>query len=336
MKVTFLFGAGASRHTLPIISEIPEQLKSFIDEMKNPALILDEGKFKDLNTKDNKLEIQNLLITDLEWLLDLSSRHASVDTAAKKLFIKGNYGGLTRLKVALSIFFVFEQLKKKPDYRYDAFFASLLQDGIRSFPDNVRIISWNYDYQFELSYQEYSGDKRISSSQAMLNVVTKFDYSKRTSDSFKICKLNGTTGLFKDRGFHQYTYVDDFDRELDKELMESFVRNYAVAVYFSNQFYPSLSFAWERQNSETDIVSFAAKEVLDTETLVVIGYSFPFFNREIDRSIIGTMANLKSVYFQAPDAENIIDRFQSIRPDIEKLKIKPIHDVFQFFLPPEL
>jgi hypothetical protein len=336
MKVTFLFGAGASRHALPIISEIPERLKSFIEKMKSADLILDEGKFEGFNTKDNKKEIQNLLINDLEWLLDLSSRHASVDTAAKKLFIKGNYGGLTRLKVALSIFFVYEQLSNKPDYRYDAFFASLLQDGITSFPDNIRIISWNYDYQFELSYQEYSGDKRISSNQSMLNVVTKFDYSKRASNRFKICKLNGTTGIFKDRGFHQYTYIDEFDRKLDKSLMENFVRNYAAAVYFSNQFYPSLSFAWERQNSETDIVTFATKEVTDTETLVVIGYSFPFFNREIDRSIIGSMTNLKSVYFQSPDAESIIDRFQSIRTDIDKLKLKPVHDVYQFFLPYEL
>lgn len=336
MKVTFLFGAGASRHALPIISEIPERLKFFIEQMKNPDLILDEDKFEGLNTKENKREIQKLLINDLEWLLDLSSRHASVDTAAKKLFIKGNFGGLVRLKVVLSIFFVFEQLKNKPDYRYDAFFASLLQDDIRSFPDNIRIISWNYDYQFELSYQEYSGDKRISSSQTLLNVVTKYDYSKKTSENFKICKLNGTTGLFKNSGFQQYTYIDEFDRELDKNLMENFVRNYTAAVYFSSQFYPSLSFAWERHHTGTDIVDFTTKEVADTETLVIIGYSFPFFNRKIDRSIIGSMTNLKSVYFQSPEAENIIDRFQSIRTDIDKLKIKSIHDVFQFFLPHEL
>jgi hypothetical protein len=336
MKVTFLFGAGASRHSLPIISEIPQRLELFIQEMKNPELTLDDKKFEGLNTKDNKQEIQRLLVDDLEWLLDLSVKHASVDTAAKKLFIKGNWGGLTRMKVALSIFFIFEQLKNKPDYRYDAFYASLLDSSITSFPKNVRIISWNYDFQFELAFQEYSGDRRISSSQAMLNVVTKFDYRKSNDDKFKICKLNGTTTIHKDRGFHQYGYIDEFDKTLDKNIVENFVRNYAAAVYFNNEFYPSLSFAWEKQYAEDNIVEYATREILDTEILVVIGYSFPFFNREIDRKLIGSMANLKSVYFQSPDAENLIDRFLSIRQDYNKLTLKPVHDIYQFFLPPEL
>ena len=30
-KITYLFGAGASRHALPIVDEIPDRLKKLID-----------------------------------------------------------------------------------------------------------------------------------------------------------------------------------------------------------------------------------------------------------------------------------------------------------------
>jgi hypothetical protein len=70
--------------------------------------------------------------------------------------------------------------------------------------------------------------------------------------------------------------------------------------------------------------------------LVVIGYSFPFFNRLVDRRILN-MPDLKKIYFQAPISgiENIIQSFKSIR----KLPIEgyeKITETEQFFLPPEL
>lgn len=336
MKVTFLFGAGASRNALPIVSEIPERLKKFIAEMKNSDYVLSPDKFDGLETEKNKHQLQLNLIEDLEWVLDLSTKHASIDTAAKKLYIRSEWKMLTKLKVALSCFFVYEQLLNKADYRYDAFFASLLTDSISRFPDNIRVVSWNYDYQFELSFQQFSDDKRISSSKSYLNVVSKFDYDKRNGNGFKICKLNGTTGLAQSPGFYEFMYLDEFDTKFNKEVVEKFVRNYAAAVYYSNKFYPTLSFAWERQNAEKDIVEYTKSEVSDTEILVVIGYSFPFFNREVDKNIIGSMSNLKKVYFQSPDADQLINRFESITDDTSKLRLKPINDTYQFFLPHEL
>jgi hypothetical protein len=40
------------------------------------------------------------------------------------------------------------------------------------------------------------------------------------------------------------------------------------------------------------------KTTQDTEQVVVIGYSFPFFNRQTDREIFGSMANLTKIYVQ--------------------------------------
>ena len=45
-KITFLFGAGASRNCLPIVSEIPNRLYNLIDILKKDELQLEHEEFK--------------------------------------------------------------------------------------------------------------------------------------------------------------------------------------------------------------------------------------------------------------------------------------------------
>ncbi len=74
----------------------------------------------------------------------------------------------------------------------------------------------------------------------------------------------------------------------------------------------------------------------DTSILVIIGYTFPFFNRAIDRKVIGAMTKLDRVYIQDIEPEKVRDTFFSIRSDLPENKIKLIKNCDQFFLPPEL
>lgn len=335
-KIAYLFGAGASRNALPIVNEIPSRLKSLIDLLNSEKLQLSaEEKFTDIGLK--KLESKNVyqkeLVTDLKWLLDESSKHASVDTFAKKLTIKREHKKLDRLKVALSIFFIFEQTINQPDKRYDSFFASI-HNELYDFPENIRILSWNYDYQFELSYLEYSGQSEISSIQTSLNINHKYG-DNHQRDKFGIYKLNGTTGLYSDNGWRQYMYATNLNVEIDINFINQIVRNYTAAIYLNN-IYSNFSFAWENEQPEKSIVKMSVDATKDTVALVVIGYSFPFFNRDIDRKIIGSMSNLKRVYFQAPDAEILIERFKAIKDDINGIELIPKYDLEQFVLPNEL
>jgi len=71
----------------------------------------------------------------------------------------------------MSIFFTAEQVRMQPDYRYDSFFASILND-LQSFPENIKILSWNYDLQFEISFAEYSGIHEIKNNQFILNIMS--------------------------------------------------------------------------------------------------------------------------------------------------------------------
>jgi len=336
MKITYYFGAGASYGALPIVDQIPEWVKKMIELLKSDKYKLsDEEQYRD---KPNKLkyEYQKDYIADLEWLLKQSANHASIDTFAKKLYIRQDWDRLKKLKIVFSIYLILEQIKNKTNTRYDSFYASILTRNSTSFPQNVRILSWNYDFQFEKAYIEYSGDDRLESSQTQLNIAAKHTSNTPINNTFGIIKLNGTTNITENQHHRSYNYFSGFPNELSLEFIDHIIGTYANVIYYP-YIDSGLSFAWETVGTkEFDIISFAKQESIDTEILIVIGYSFPYFNREIDRDIIGNIKNLKKVYFQAPDAEILKERFLSIREDIQEDKLVCRYDLGQFLLPNEL
>ncbi|MFZ4463468.1 MAG: hypothetical protein ACOYN5_06450 [Bacteroidales bacterium] len=336
-KIVYLFGAGASKNSLPIVDEIPEKIESLIEILRSDAMQLpNDDVYTDFVSIAplSKNAYQKELISDLEWLVAEVSKHASVDTFAKKLFIQRNISDLNKLKVALSLFFVFQQAFNKPDNRYDAFFASI-HNRLHQFPENIRILSWNYDSQFELAYSLFSNQTQISDIQNFLNIKHKYGGEFDDDTKFGIYKLNGTTGLYRNNGSSQYIYANFLNVPVDLTFMEIVVRSYVAATY-EIEYRSNFSFAWEGENPNRSIVDLAVKNVSDCIALVVIGYSFPFFNRDIDRKIINSMTQLKSVYFQAPDADNLIERFSAVRNDISNIKLIPKFDLKQFVLPNEL
>jgi hypothetical protein len=337
-KITYIFGAGASRHALPVVTEIPERIQKLISLLESDDLRIDDkSTFDDLRLQPSKTkrEYQVELIQSLRWMMTASANHASIDTFAKKLSIKGKYDDLKKLKIAMSVFFIFEQAINKPDFRYDSFFASLLTTSLTSFPENVRIISWNYDYQFELAYSEFTEQQEIDLNRRMLRMSSKYGDNSRTNNGFGIYKLNGTTALFSQGGWRQHVFISNLKVPIDANFVSQITRNYAAATY-GNNIEPSLSFAWEGEHDENSIVKKVIDNTSDTSSLIVIGYSFPFFNREVDRKIIGSMTQLKKVYFQSPDADALKERFQAFKDNLTGIELISRFDVAQFLLPNEL
>lgn len=338
MKITYLFGAGASRNSLPIVSEIPDRVKGIITLLKSDNFALSDTElYDDLEILYNKKQIQYTLIDDLEWLLKNSENHASIDTFAKKLYIRSQYEELDRLRASFSVYLILEQLSKKADNRYDSFFASVLNKNYADFPKNLRILSWNYDFQFEKSFAEFTDQKDLYHNQKLLNCITKYSYNESRNDRFCLLKLNGTTNLLQDSGFRTFNFFNELDNEITLSTLNTIIRNFAVLRYKKHNVFLGLSFAWERGGRvENDIILRSKNETADTEILIVIGYSFPYFNREIDREIINNMIDLKKVYFQAPDADILKERFLSIRNDLKQEQLLSRTDVGQFLLPNEL
>ena len=122
-KVIYLIGAGASYGTrnekgyrmdryssgMPIVSEIHDCLDRFCMSFR-PQYIL-----SGIDTRPSHPHVYE----EMKWLKDIAKANQTIDTYAKKLYVRGPHEELDRMKRALSIFFTLIQSKEKRDLRYD-------------------------------------------------------------------------------------------------------------------------------------------------------------------------------------------------------------------------
>lgn len=322
MNITYLLGAGASYNALPIVEKIPIALEKFAYDF-NPQNYKDsKSEFiitgqreniisKYLNKNPNqKLESIVRFYEDIVWLKDEAENHTSIDTFAKKLFLQRN-NDLKKLKLILSCFFLYLQTKPNGfDKRYDSFFASILDD-LSTLPNNIKILSWNYDSQLEIAFSRFT-NSNIHDSKKTLNLHSKGDviYDSYHSGMFCTYKINGTTNVNFGKS-DEASIISDFSIN-EFELVENFLDNHMKLD--NDDYNPSLSFAWEN-NVEENFYQNLSKSIEETEVLIVIGYSFPFFNRKVDKFILDALPKLKKVIVQDPKhASDIIEKMKGLIP----------------------
>lgn len=310
---------------VPVVNEIPGRLAYMIH-----SLVALSNKPQN-GLDNNKLQ---KLIDDLVWLQDMTSRHATIDTFAKKLFLTGNHGDYQKLKNLLLIFLFFEQIINEPDQRYDTFLASILQNDVNHLPEDIAVVSWNYDFQFELAYNEYVKADNLS----MLSEIFLHSHDKLSErrggepyhghKGFNLLKLNGSAFVAGDNSYYDIKKGQNLASMLEMYSKLDVQRN-------------RISFAWERMNDQ--YVQRISDCVSDAKVLVIIGYSFPFFNREVDRIIFEKMPSLEKIYIQDPNASTVK---MSLQPVLSSVQVSVNHldryivtleaDPKQFFMPPEL
>lgn len=264
------------------------------------------------------------ILRDLRWLEEKCQTYPTIDTYAKKLAVTGNHVDLTRLKNALTSFFALIQDHKKRDLRYDGFIASIIQDD-GSLPNNVSILSWNYDYQLEFVLQDFSSKKGgfqyVWENQGITckGLGSHFDISR-----FNCVKLNGTAmfsrnSVLIDPANYSLAQIEDWCKN-DFDTVKS-----------------NISFAWEKDDHFIDSILPLVK---NAKVLVVIGYSFPYVNRTIDRKIIQNMESLREVFIQDSSANDVKQSFETLLSDNQRrgysqrlIQIHPRPSVSQFIIP---
>lgn len=349
MKVTYLLGAGASAGErgeatssngdivatwkgigLPIVNEIPDRLKKLVDDIRHVTL---SGKVGEL---DYGVE-QKKLIKDLEELLEKCQRHATIDTYAKKLVLTKNTFSLLHLENILCFYLICEQLFNKIDNRYDTFFANILGDNLL-IPSDMNIVSWNYDNYLDMAYYEYQPEKQI-------RTITKNNVRKENP---KVFKINGTAtfenytlnDLLEDS---RRTYYDNiksdygYKKGLTHEGLKRIIEIYYHVCAHTPTNHSHLSFAFDTMhNTEQKFYEKLRTALQGTEILVVIGYTFPFFNRQMDQIILSALPRLKKVYIQDINPTKTQEILQTILTEERSMAtITPITDVSSFFIPPE-
>jgi hypothetical protein len=207
-------------------------------------------------------------------------------------------------------------------------------------PQHVNIISWNYDYEFEKAFSKYYPlDKTLEEVYEELTVHHKgLETNKEfIFENFNLIKLNGTIGYKRNDGsvllgICNYYYKSEYDKELNYKTVCPTIFKHTTAA---QQCEPLISFAWEEENLTTDTFNKAIDVITSTSILVVIGYSFPDFNRAFDAQLLneGTMRLVRKIYVQDKEPQNIITRMKEYRAFWNDVDFIPITDLSKFYVP---
>lgn len=349
-KIIYYIGAGASygkrqiiskeksdeevilTEGLPVVAEIPNRIRKFRKFINDCVISHDlYYEFKGMfNTRGSDIERQRLdMLQDIDELIEGIVNHATIDTYAKKLFLIRDLRRFKTLKNVLCAYFVWEQLDHAVDQRYDIFLASVLSMANLYLPKDISVVSWNYDSQFELAYNFYTRNGKFPV------------FDKNNDNEWEVLPNYGC--VFKVNGsatYGNFSVVNEIlkDDKLPKDiqLIIFYGDSKADTSQMGFQFTPHLSFAWEQTPNQSKMMEYIKQASQDTISLVVIGYSFPFFNRDVDRSIIANMPQLKTIYIQDPNAESIEQSLRAVLPDGVSIKIEHRKNCDQFYLPSEL
>jgi len=344
-RVVYLMGAGASAQTLPMVKQIPKALEEhsrWVDSI--PSHISLPPELIPGNPKALSFKVVEEYKETIRALKEGAAAHESIDTYAKKLYLRSAASETDRkrlddLKLGLSLFMACIQAQKGvADRRYDGFLASLLTrtpTGIFTLPKEVLVLNWNYDQQMALAYGEYREKAPLHECIKSLGIYPLELIEKRNGQHCRVVHLNGMFAYQTERGVAP---VLEFTSELAEAQLLTILSAYAQVKYGSiGHGKMLLRFAWENQEEVTQGLNTVLNTLDPCEVLVVIGYSFPFFNREIDRAIVKHMPNLKRVYVQShPDTVEDVARTVRTMVLPDGCKVETYGNTDKFLLPPEL
>lgn len=299
-KITYLLGAGASCDSLPLGTDLGTEIGKTSELIKNSIeLKYDQPgmPYPEEKRPWPRGPIGKNLIDAFKWIRN-ETIGTTVDNFARILFIRQQNGNLSakrdlnKVKAVLACYFLLVQSRISTDKRYDEFFGKILETraGIR-LPKHLRFLSWNYDILPEKTYFSCA-----SNTERVRKEITE-------SDSF--IRLNGIAGMIKATprnivaDYHEAGYIEAIQQseiQIDIEtLIELFDRMTEEPL---GELEPVLKFGWESENIDPRI----RDTIIETDTLIVIGYSFPDFNAEVDRQLLDIMLNsVQRIVIQVPN-----------------------------------
>jgi len=313
MNITYLFGAGASAKACPI-------LKGQGEEMIKLSKKHISDDFIKMGLKPINPNAYNRILYDIGYFGEKALEYGTIDIYAKKLYLSDDYENeLDRLKLSVSHFFTIwesmdDDLKKNGKYenidpRYIGLLASVLEktpDRHPKIKDNLKFITWNYDLQFERAY------KSLCMSHLDWDNISKllrFRINDKNVDTLDICHLNGYSGYYftdkanRDTGVE----VDTVNRNIQNMDVQSIVKALEFTAESQNRsqltFNKHINYAWESNELATTARNIALNIFESTDILVIIGYSFPPFNKEIDQLLFSKLSKRKTkIIYQDPNA----------------------------------
>lgn len=342
-KITYYLGAGASANAIPVVADMKSRMEDVVDFLQsfNTPISSNAKNLYFPEFIENNKKALNQMIDELSWLINEAQDHQSVDNLAKKFHVQDREDLLYKLKRSLIVYFSIIQGLEIPskvdaaksfskiEKRMDNLVASLIErkNSKLELNKNVNIISWNYDIQPELVLNRYfeigiHQVKKICQIYPNRSLINKKSFSEAEydEDHFALVKLNGNALM--DRHFENGN--SDYENNLFKEIspygfIRDLIKEFDESAKNKNLGTLSLNFAWEEfecgKKRCTDfkvILEIARRIALRTNTLIIIGYSFPFFNSKIDKEILNQMTSVNSIIIQDENFEEVRDRLLNL------------------------
>jgi hypothetical protein len=326
-KITYLLGAGASANALPLIKGSPTNKKlGMPGELKRFA-----EQYKSTSFSSSHPDIAN----KLDLISDKCIEFGTPDLYAKFLLETSDMDKYALLKKFMANYFHHEQTlaptssgQGRFDYRALTFLTTIAQN--EKIPPNVKVLSWNYDRQIEIAANKLRPVnsqvfKRIKGFTCWPNYQESYDFDERIQYNVKdifLLHLNGIAGF----NYSKRTFSEETNSVFN----------------FDDAGNTMLSFAWEDDTNDhkrvflKERIEYTKRIAEGTQILVVVGYSFPFFNRKLDDVIIESMRNtLTKIYYQDPnlDGKRLFGQF-NLNPEV--VKIDTISWVDNYYIPYEL
>lgn len=312
-RITYLLGAGASAQAMPVVSELPLAIKfvkiyikylSIIHQIdlsktienvyhlehltkttlsidtlfRRLFLIRDNNHYYSFKINENEITttqnqllwIYNVVLLILEYKEVLNIRKS----------IEQNYNLFLQIvsdeKIDLeTVLGILNNKNNDIDVRYENFISTVFDKKTKKLDDRISILTWNYDLQFERVYKLY---RELDNYNELINEL---------KNNKVFYKLNGTS--FNDSLLYS---LDDIS---ETELLD--------ILKTQNRYRSNIFFNWS-ENKAIEREDYF-KSLADTEILIVIGYSFPNFNRDTDTKFLQTLMSLRKVYII--DIENKIN-----------------------------
>jgi hypothetical protein len=335
-KILYYLGAGASANALPLAKSIWDKStppKKIISGLADELETFDFNPIMQAVTAKESRDLIGHLEGEFKALALKANEFGDVDTYAKFLNLMQPGGEeIKRLKQTLSQYFSLKQIVlNAKDSRYLPWLVSIMNN--RRFPENVKILTWNYDFQVELAAAQIGGTEEVEHdinsflySPSMLTHYPNIDPTFSDHKDLSLIHLNGIAGI-ANNGLQTGSVF----QAKNKKAIES------TLTFLSNEHLSrNLFFAWDNAGYFSNLAEHVKTMIEKTTILVVIGYSFPFFNREVDKQIFRELTHnnsLRKIYYQDPvlDGEQLRDQFLLK----ESLQIVHIKGTSNFHIPYE-
>ncbi|TGK23595.1 hypothetical protein [Leptospira stimsonii] len=329
-KILYLLGAGASAKCVPTVAGISSEMTA-LDRMIYNSILQDDGSreilyFSDLLAKE--------FVEDCIWLGENGLSHGTIDIFAKKLYLKNEIKQLRRLKQTLSFYLLFKQMHMAHDVRYDVFLTTImkLNNGKIMIPDEIIIGTWNYDNQILIALLNILGFFEPNYALQLLEIHpwhSNNDHSEIQRP--KLFHSNGMAGFATSALAGSVDFYHLIGKGFTDDSAKEFNKIYKEITPGTNF---SIHFAWENESTVENVRNSFFKTIAQVETIIVIGYSFPTFNRDYDKKILKEAPLLKKIYVQDISPDGVIERIKSLTEN--NVEIIPIRNPDQFYIPAEI